>query len=93
MYLEQFEEMKGLLIQITSLLLDSFFVDSFVGDLKTQLKPFVKALNPVTLIEAMNLARLQEEALEAWRIPNRVLTSRPPLLPNPKTSFSVYTPT
>ena len=41
----------------------------------------------------MNLARLQEEALEAWRIPNWSLTSRPPLLPNPKMSLSAYTPT
>ncbi|KAJ8439033.1 hypothetical protein Cgig2_028479 [Carnegiea gigantea] len=64
-YLEQFEEMKALLIQRTPLLPDSFFIDGFVGGLKPQLKPFVKALNPVTLTEAMNLARLQEEALEA----------------------------
>ena len=68
-YLERFEELKSLMIQRTPTLPDVFFVDSFISGLKPQLKPFVKALNPETLQSAISFARLQEEALEAWKTP------------------------
>jgi len=90
-YLEQFEELKALMVQRTPTLPDSFFVDSFVGGLKPQLKPFVKALTPVTLADAMNLARLQKEAIEAGKAPNRLQANKPPLLPTPKSAPSPYT--
>lgn len=64
-YLERFEELKSLMIQRSPRLPDSFFVDSFVGAFKSQLKPFVKALNPLPLNDAVHFARPQEDALKA----------------------------
>ena len=52
-YLEKFEELKSLLLQNMPMLPDDYFVSSFIGGLKPHLKPFVKALNPLTLDDAI----------------------------------------
>lgn len=57
-YLDRFEELKSLMIKRTPILPDLFFVNSFVGGLKPHLKPFVKALKPTSLSEAVAYARL-----------------------------------
>jgi len=82
-YLEKFEELKSLLLQNIPLP-DDYFVSSFVGGLKPQLKPFVKALNPVTLDEAIKYARLHEDAGNTERHYQRSPSPRPPLLPTPR---------
>ncbi|KAJ8448024.1 hypothetical protein Cgig2_028900 [Carnegiea gigantea] len=58
----------------------------------SELKPFVKAMNPETLQNAISLARLQEEAMdvekEAGKGPYKpALTNRPPLLSPPRPAF------
>jgi len=79
------------MVQRTPTLPDSFFLDSFVGGLKPQLIPFVKALTSVTLADAMNLARLQEEGMEAGKALNRLRTNKTTLLPTFKSAPSPYT--
>ena len=66
-YLEKFEELKSLLLQNIPMLPDDYFVSSFIGGLKPHLKPFVKALNPLTLDDAIRFARLHEDAGDALR--------------------------
>jgi len=74
-YLEKFEDLKALLLLSMPMLPDDYFVSSFVGGLKPHLKSFVKALNPLTLDNAVRFARLHEEAGQGPRA-----YSRPPLL-------------
>jgi len=83
-YLDSFEELKSMMIQKTPCLPDDFFIDSFVGGLKPQLKPFVKALRPTTLSEAVVYARLQEETIEAMKPHGKAvspMSSKAPILP------------
>lgn len=49
--------------QCTHVLHDAYVLESFVGGLKSAVKPFVKAFNPANVTEAIKYARLQEEAL------------------------------
>lgn len=69
-YLDEFEELKSDVLETHHSLPDEFILDSFIGGLKPGIKPFVKAFKPVTLADAVEFARLQEEAL--------VATSKPP---------------
>ena len=65
---------------------DEYFISSFIGGLKPQLKPFVKALNPTSLDEAVRFARLHEDAGDAVRQNQRTFSSKPPLLATPRLS-------
>ncbi|VFQ81961.1 unnamed protein product [Cuscuta campestris] len=90
-YLEKFEELKSLMLQRTPILPEDYFVASFIGGLKSHLKPFVKALKPTCLDEAVQFARLQEDAVQATRNVSR--TNPKPfqstaLLPTPKGDMS-----
>lgn len=48
-YINEFENLKALMLQQNQLLPDSYFLDSFVGGLKTTLKPFVRAFKPTSI--------------------------------------------
>lgn len=61
--LDEFEEMRALLMQKNHLLSDEFFLESFIGGMKASIKPFVRAFKPKTISEAVEFARLQEESL------------------------------
>jgi len=75
--MEKFEELKSLMLQKTLVLPDDYFIASFIAGLKPHLRPFVKALNLLTLDDAIQFTKLQKEA-------NRhTIMSRPPLLPTP----------
>ncbi|KAH9605981.1 hypothetical protein KSS87_012166 [Heliosperma pusillum] len=69
-YLDAFEHLRGLMLQRNALLPETYFLDSFVGGLKPMVKPFVRALKPTTMAEAVELARCQEESLTAARTMN-----------------------
>ena len=56
------------MLQRNLVLPEDYFEASFVGGLKAQLKPFVKALNPITLDDVVHFARLQEDATEAFKL-------------------------
>ena len=85
-HLEKFEELKSLLSQNIPMLHDDYFVFSFIGGLKPCLKPFVKALNPLTLDDAIRFARLHEDAGDALRHNQKSLLAKPPLLALPRAS-------
>ena len=82
-YLGKFEELKSLMLQRTPVLSNDYFIASFIAGLKPHLKPFVKALNPLTLDDAIHFAWLQEEVAEAFRLNRPPAVNRPPLLPTP----------
>ncbi|KAK9671838.1 hypothetical protein RND81_12G058100 [Saponaria officinalis] len=62
-YVDEFECLRGLMLQRNPNLSDDFFLDNFVGGIKTSLKPFVRAFKPTSMAEAIEYARLQEESL------------------------------
>ena len=64
---------------------DDYFVSRFIRGLKPHLKPFVKALNPLTLDEAVRFSKLHEDAGEAVRQSQRSFSNKPPLLASPRT--------
>jgi len=85
-YLERFEELRSLLLQSIPTLPDDYFVSSFIGGLKPQLKPFVKALNPLSLDDAIRFARLHEEVGDSVRFAPKPSPTRGPLLAHPRVS-------
>jgi len=84
-YLEKFEELKALLMQNMPLP-DEYFVSSFIGGLKPQLKPFVKALDPKSLEDAIRFARFHEDTGDSMRLNPRSFSAKPPLLALPRAS-------
>ncbi|KAJ8446373.1 hypothetical protein Cgig2_019266 [Carnegiea gigantea] len=91
-YLEKFEGLKSLMLQKTPVLPDDYFIASFVAGLKPHLKPFVKALNPLSLDDAVQFARLQEEATEALKVNKNLVGAKSPLLPTPQSVTSGSNP-
>lgn len=62
-YIDEFENLKSIMKQNNHVLPDAYVLDSFVGGLKSSVKPFVKAFKPATIADAIQYARLQEESL------------------------------
>ncbi|OIT36600.1 hypothetical protein A4A49_54216 [Nicotiana attenuata] len=58
---------------INSLLNETHFVSSFISGLKLELKPFVKLANPLTIMDAYEIAKLYEESfsVRTARLPTR----------------------
>ncbi|XP_074299627.1 uncharacterized protein LOC141630768 [Silene latifolia] len=56
-YIDEFEQLKGLMQQKNPLLPDNFFLDSFIGGLKPTIKPFVRAFKPTNMADAIEFAR------------------------------------
>ncbi|KAA8538007.1 hypothetical protein F0562_027413 [Nyssa sinensis] len=67
-YQEKFEELANK----TNELLEEFFVSCFVSGLKDEIKAGVQIFRPRNVSQAMGLARLQEETIEALAKKNRV---------------------
>ena len=66
-YLENFGELKALLLLKSPSLPNDYFVNSLIGGLKPSIKSFTGPFQPKTLPEAVEYARSQEEILEAIR--------------------------
>ncbi|CAH9071517.1 unnamed protein product [Cuscuta epithymum] len=66
-YMDQFEQLRSLLLQRTERLPEEFFLDRFIGGLNPTIKSFVKAFKPRTLMQTMEYARLQENSLDALK--------------------------
>ncbi|KAL2931387.1 Retrotransposon-derived protein PEG10 [Bienertia sinuspersici] len=64
-YIDEFENLRSLMLQQSQFLPESYFLDSFIGGLKPSLKPFVRAFKPNSISSAVEYARLQEEAIQA----------------------------
>lgn len=98
-YIDKFEELESLLLQKQPLMRNEYFLDSFIGGLKPQIKPFVKAVNPDSLSKAIGYAKLQEETIEALKSIDK--HSKPsittptysrnsqPILPTPNTATRI----
>ena len=100
-YVDEFENLRSIMLQSNHVLPEGYILDSFIGGLKPALKPFVKAFKPSSITEAIDYARLQEESLQlskpgkqfsnnqtkTWSTP-LLANTKPPLLPTPSTSQS-----
>lgn len=63
-YIDEFEHLRSLVLQHNHFLPDSYFLESFIGGLKSTVKPFVRAYKPQTVTAAIEYARCQEESIE-----------------------------
>ena len=99
-YIDDFEDLRAVMLQINHILPDNYILDSFIGGLKPSVKPFVRAFKPNSISQAIEYARLQEESLAVmlqrsskftFNSPKPVQSvpllanSKPPLLPTPQT--------
>ncbi|KAL8087895.1 hypothetical protein AgCh_037873 [Apium graveolens] len=100
-YIDDFEDLRSVMIQINHILPKNYILDSFIGGLKPSVKPFVRAFKPETISQAIEYARLQEESLAVisqkstrYSFNNApkpiqsipmLANSKPPLLPTPAT--------
>lgn len=64
-YIDEFENLRSVMLMNNHVLPDSYILESFIGGLRPAVKPFVKAFKPVTIAHAMEYARLQEETLSS----------------------------
>ena len=62
-YIDDFENLRSLLLQSNHTLPETYVLESFIGGLKPAVKPFVRAFKPVSVADAILYARLQEESL------------------------------
>lgn len=62
-YIDEFEGVRSMMLQYNHVLPDSYVLDSFIGGLKSTVKPFVKAFKPNSIAEVIDYARLKEESL------------------------------
>ncbi|XP_026459874.1 uncharacterized protein LOC113360593 [Papaver somniferum] len=62
-YFEEFEYLKALLLSVHPHFPETYFIDSFIGGLKEELRGSVLMFNPQTLLNAFSLARMQEQTL------------------------------
>ncbi|XP_027127715.2 uncharacterized protein [Coffea arabica] len=63
-YQEKFEELKALMMIRNRNLDEKYFISSFLSGLKEEIKPMIKMLKPVTLVEAFELSQWQEYSLK-----------------------------
>jgi len=61
-YVERFEELKSLMHSLNPLLLESYYISSFISGLKEDIKPMLKILKPGTLMTSFDQAKWQEES-------------------------------
>lgn len=92
-YIDDFEDLRALMLHNSPDLPEAYVLDSFIGGLKPGVKPFVKAFKPATIAQAVEFARLQEETLKITKgnqgrfyansfVP-ALANEKPPILPNP----------
>ncbi|XP_026416924.1 uncharacterized protein LOC113312389 [Papaver somniferum] len=62
-YFEEFEYLKALLLSVHPQFPETYFIASFIGGLKEELRSSVLMFNPQTLLNFFSLARMQEQTL------------------------------
>lgn len=91
-YIDEFENLRSVMLQNNHILPDAYILDSFIGGLKPAVKPFVRAFKPVTVSDAIEFARLQEESLSFSNLTTKTQT-QPSLSPKPLQSVPYSTNT
>lgn len=61
-YIERFEELKSLIHSLNLLLLESYYISSFISGLKKDIKPMLKILKPMILMTTFDQAKWQQES-------------------------------
>ena len=83
-YLARFEELKAFLQVRSPIMLETYFLESFIRGLKPGSKSFMLVLNPQNLYVIMEIARLQEETICAFKRPPDRSPKAHIMHPNPK---------
>ena len=66
-------------------LLESFLLSCFVSGLKPQIQHEVVSFQPTSLTKAMALAKVQEQKIQFGKVPPKLFSPYPPILPTPST--------
>ena len=61
----KFEQLKVLLLLGNSTMLESYFLETIIGDLSAAVKHVVRSFNPVSVNAAIEYAKQQEESIQA----------------------------
>ncbi|KAL2253796.1 UNVERIFIED_CONTAM: Transposon Ty3-G Gag-Pol polyprotein [Sesamum indicum] len=84
-YLERFEELKDQMVVFNRGLGEDFFMMKFISGLKDEVKLYVTDREPTSLYQAINLARNQEQTVNAIlkraHHPARSIPPKPPFRP------------
>ncbi|KAL2230104.1 UNVERIFIED_CONTAM: Transposon Ty3-G Gag-Pol polyprotein [Sesamum indicum] len=84
-YLERFEELKDQMVIFNRNLDENFFMMKFISGLKDEVKLYVNNCEPTSLYQAINLARNQEQMVNAIlkkaQHPTKNLPPKPPFKP------------
>lgn len=73
-YQEKLEELRSLMLIRNPRLTESYFVSSFISGVKEEIKPMLRLLKPATLLEAFEIAVVQEQSLEVMSKKNKLGT-------------------
>ncbi|XP_026383753.1 uncharacterized protein LOC113279266 [Papaver somniferum] len=80
-YFEEFEYYKALLLSVHKDFPETYFIASFIGGLKEELRSSVLMFDPKTLLHAFSLARMQAKTLKSTFVPSTSSTTN--LVPKP----------
>lgn len=64
-YEEKFKELRALMLYHNPHLTESYFIFSFISGLQEDLKSEIKVLEPMTLNQAYEKAKLQEKSFDS----------------------------
>ena len=73
-YIEKFEELKSLMIVKNLTLPESYYISSFISGLKKVVKPMLKILKLITLIQAFEQSKWQEKSKLTMARRNKMAT-------------------
>lgn len=76
-YQEKFEELRSLMLHKNPRLPESYFISSFVSGVKEEVKPMIKMMKPSTLLEAFEVALLQQQSLDVFERIKRTSSEGP----------------
>ncbi|VFQ79288.1 unnamed protein product [Cuscuta campestris] len=98
-YIDEFEDLRSVLVQNNHYLPDSYILDCFIGGLKASIRLYVRAFKPSSIAQDIEYARLKEESLEVeyskyskLNKPPAHNSAKPPLLPTPQTKPANFQP-
>ncbi|KAL8108056.1 hypothetical protein AgCh_024478 [Apium graveolens] len=58
-YIDDFENLRSVMLQSNHVLPEGYILDSFIGGLKSAVKPFAKAFKPTSISDAIEYARYE----------------------------------
>lgn len=90
-YQDKFEELRSGMLLLNPTLPESYFISSFISGVKEEIKPMLRLMKPATLLEAFEIAMIQEQSVDIWNRRNKIGVK--PAQEGPKSTGSAAPPT